>query len=241
MESLTQLEIIIMLLGVMLALTTLSRRLLIPYPILLVIGGLVHSLIPGLPTVRLNSDLIFLVFLPPILWAAAYFTSLREFRANLRPISMLAVGVVLATTAAVAAIAHWLLPGLSWAAAIVLGAIVSPPDAVAATAIARRLGIPRRLVTILEGGKLSQRCDGARAVPDGDRSRRDRNLCLERHASAVSLYRDRHPPRLDRGSRHAQGTPHDRGQLRGKRADVIGALCRMGTGGDRACLRSPRL
>jgi len=154
MESLTQLEIIIMLLGVMLALTTLSRRLLIPYPILLVIGGLVHSLIPGLPTVRLNSDLIFLVFLPPILWAAAYFTSLREFRANLRPISMLAVGVVLATTAAVAAIAHWLLPGLSWAAAIVLGAIVSPPDAVAATAIARRLGIPRRLVTILEGESL---------------------------------------------------------------------------------------
>jgi len=154
MESLTQLEIIIMLLGVMLALTTLSRRLLIPYPILLVIGGLVHSLIPGLPTVRLNSDLIFLVFLPPILWAAAYFTSLREFRANLRPISMLAIGLVLATAAAVAAIAHWLLPGLSWAAAIMLGAIVSPPDAVAATAIARRLGIPRRLVTILEGESL---------------------------------------------------------------------------------------
>ena len=154
MESLTQLEIIIMLLGVMLALTTLSRRLLIPYPILLVIGGLVLALIPGLPTVRLNPDLIFLVFLPPILWAAAYFTSLREFRANLRPISMLAIGLVLATAAAVAAIAHWLLPGLSWAAAIMLGAIVSPPDAVAATAIARRLGIPRRLVTILEGESL---------------------------------------------------------------------------------------
>ena len=114
MESLTQVEIVIMLLGVMLALTTLSRRLLIPYPILLVIGGLCLALIPGLPTVRLNPDLVFLVFLPPILWAAAYFTSLREFRANLRPISMLAVGLVFATTAAVAAIAHWVLPCLSW-------------------------------------------------------------------------------------------------------------------------------
>ena len=154
MESLTQVEIVIMLLGVMLALTTLSRRLLIPYPILLVIGGLCLALIPGLPTVRLNPDLVFLVFLPPILWAAAYFTSLREFRANLRPISMLAVGLVFATTAAVAAIAHWVLPGLSWAGAIMLGAIVSPPDAVAATAIARRLGIPRRIVTILEGESL---------------------------------------------------------------------------------------
>ena len=154
MESLTQVEIVIMLLGVMLALTTLSRRLLIPYPILLVIGGLCLALIPGLPTVRLNPDLVFLVFLPPILWAAAYFTSLREFRANLCPISMLAVGLVFATTAAVAAIAHWVLPGLSWAGAIMLGAIVSPPDAVAATAIARRLGIPRRIVTILEGESL---------------------------------------------------------------------------------------
>ena len=111
MESLTQVEIVIMLLGVMLALTTVSRRLLIPYPILLVIGGLCLALIPGLPTVRLNPDLVFLVFLPPILWAAAYFTSLREFRANLGPISMLAVGLVFATTAAVAAIAPWVFPG----------------------------------------------------------------------------------------------------------------------------------
>src|SRR6478672_990737 len=117
MESLTQLEIIIMLLGVMLALTTLSRRLLIPYPILLVIGGLVLALIPGLPTVRLNSDLIFLVFLPPILWAAAYFTSLREFRANLVPISALAFGLVIATTAAVALVAHAIFPTMGWAAA----------------------------------------------------------------------------------------------------------------------------
>lgn len=154
MDSLSQLESIILLLAVVLTLTTVSRQLLIPYPILLVIGGLALALIPGLPTVRLNPDLIFLVFLPPILWAAAYFTSLREFRANLGPISMLAVWLVLATTAAVAVIAHWMLPGLSWAGAIMLGAIVSPPDAVAATAIARRLGIPHRVVTLLEGESL---------------------------------------------------------------------------------------
>jgi Na+/H+ antiporter len=154
MESLRQLETIIILLAAVLALTTVARRLLIPYPILLVIGGLVLGVVPGLPTVTLHPDLVFLVFLPPILWAAAYFTSLRDFRANLRPISLLAIGLVLATTAVVAVVAHVLLPGLGWAAAIALGAIVSPPDAVSATAIARRLRIPRRVVTILEGESL---------------------------------------------------------------------------------------
>ena len=144
----------ILLLAVVLALTTLARRLLIPYPILLVLGGLAIAMIPGLPPVRLDPDLVFLVFLPPILWAAAYFTSLREFRQNLRPISLLAVGLVLATTAAVAAVARLIVPGLPWPAALALGAIVSPPDAVAATAIARRLAIPRRVITVLEGESL---------------------------------------------------------------------------------------
>jgi len=154
MEALHQLEIIIVLLAVVLALTSVARKVLIPYPIILVIGGLVLGVVPGLPTVTLNPDLIFLVFLPPILWAAAYFTSLREFRENLRPISLLAIGLVLATTAAVAVVAHAVFPGMSWAAAIALGAIVSPPDAVAATAIGKRLRIPRRIVTILEGESL---------------------------------------------------------------------------------------
>src|SRR5438093_2825836 len=154
MESLHQLEIVIMLLAVVLALTTIARKILIPYPILLVIGGLVLGVVPGLPTVTLDPDLVFLVFLPPILWAAAYFTSLREFRANLRPISLLAVGLVLATTAAVAVVARAVLPGIGWAEAIALGAIVSPPDAVSATAIGKRLRIPRRVVTILEGESL---------------------------------------------------------------------------------------
>ncbi len=154
MEGLHHLELVILLLAVVLALTTVAQKILIPYPILLVIGGLALSVIPGLPVVSLSPDLVFLVFLPPILWAAAYFTSWREFRANLRPISLLAVGLVLATTGAVAAVAHAMLPGIGWAAAIALGAIVSPPDAVSATAIGRRLHIPRRIVTILEGESL---------------------------------------------------------------------------------------
>lgn len=154
MESLHELEIIVVLLAVVLALTTLAHRLLIPYPILLVVGGLILGVVPGMPRIQLNPDLVFLVFLPPILWGAAYITSWRDFRANLRPITWLAVGLVLVTTAAVAIVAHAALSGISWAGAVVLGAIVSPPDAIAATAIARKLGIPRRLVTILEGESL---------------------------------------------------------------------------------------
>lgn len=154
MDGLHQLEVVILLLSVVLALTTLAQKIVVPYPILLVIGGLMLGLVPGLPVVTLRPELVFLVFLPPILWAAAYFTSWREFRYNLRPISLLAVGLVVATTAAVAFVARFLLPGMGWAEAIALGAIVSPPDAVSATAIARRLKIPRRVVTILEGESL---------------------------------------------------------------------------------------
>lgn len=154
MDGLHHLEMVILLLAVVLLLTTVAQKLVLPYPILLVIGGLILGLIPGLPAVTLSPDLVFLVFLPPILWAAAYFTSWREFRENLRPISWLAVGLVLATTAAVAVVARAVLPGLGWAEAIALGAIVSPPDAVSATAIGRRLRIPRRVVTILEGESL---------------------------------------------------------------------------------------
>jgi len=154
MESLHQLETIILLLIAVLALAAFARKLVIPYPILLVIGGLVLGLIPGVPTLRLDPDIVFLVFLPPILWSAAYFTSWRDFRSNIRPITLLAVGLVLVTTAAVAVVAHIWLPGLGWAGAIALGAIVSPPDAVSATAIAKRIGLPHRVVTILEGESL---------------------------------------------------------------------------------------
>ena len=139
MESLHQLEVIILLLAVVLALTTIAQKIEHPIPDFSCAGRPGAGLVPGLPPVTLHPDLVFLVFLPPILWAAAYFTSLREFRQNLRPISLLAVGLVLATSAGVAAVAHAVLPGIGWAEAIALGAIVSPPDAVSATAIGKRL------------------------------------------------------------------------------------------------------
>ena len=104
MSDLRQLETVIVLLVAVLALVTVARRVLIPYPIFLVVGGLAVGVVPSVPIVRLDPDLVFVIFLPPILWAAAYFTSLRDFRANLRPITLLAVGLVLATTIAVAAV-----------------------------------------------------------------------------------------------------------------------------------------
>jgi Na+/H+ antiporter len=143
-------------LGLMVAVAivaVLARRLHVPYPILLVIGGLGLALIPGLPRVRLNPELVFLFFLPPLLYPAALFTSWRDFRADLGSISLLAVGLVLFTTVVIAWVAH-VLTGMPWAAGFVLGAIVSPPDALAATTIAHRLRLPRRIVTILEGESL---------------------------------------------------------------------------------------
>src|SRR5258706_57327 len=147
-------EVIVGLLVGVAALTLLARRLRVPYPILLVIGGLLLSLIPGLPRVRLDPEVVFLFFLPPLLYPAALFTSWRDFRANFRPISLLAVGLVLFTTLLVGLLAHYYFPELPLAAGFVLGAIISPPDAIAATAIAERLNVPRRIVTILEGESL---------------------------------------------------------------------------------------
>jgi Na+/H+ antiporter len=134
-------------------LALIARRLHIPYPILFVIGGLLLGLIPGVPRVHLNPELVFLFCLPPLLYPAALFTSWRDFRENLRPISLLAVGLVLITTASIAWLAHHFM-NLPLAAGFVLGAIVSPPDAIAATAIAQRLRVPRRIVTVLEGESL---------------------------------------------------------------------------------------
>ncbi|TMB55722.1 MAG: Na+/H+ antiporter [Chloroflexi bacterium] len=135
-------------------LTVAARRLGIPYPILMTLGGVALGLIPGLPRVELAPDIVFTLILPPLLFAAAFFTSPRELAANARPIGLLAIGLVLATTILVAVVVHALAPGVPWAVAFLLGAIVSPPDAVAATSIAQRLGLPRRVVTILEGESL---------------------------------------------------------------------------------------
>lgn len=134
--------------------TAFARRLPVPVPILQVIAGLLVGLLPGIDTPKVEPEFVFLVILPPVLWSAAYFTSLREFRTNLRPIGLLAVGLVVTTTVIVALAAHALLPGISWAAAAALGAIVSPPDAVAAEAIIKRLPVPRRVIVILEGESL---------------------------------------------------------------------------------------
>jgi Na+/H+ antiporter len=148
-----QIEIIIGLLVVVAVLATLAARLRVPYPILFVLGGSLLGFLPGLPRVKLDPEVVFLLFLPPLLYVSAIFTSWRDFRANFRAISLLAFGLVLMTTFVVAAVVHAVV-GLPWAAAFVLGAIVSPTDAIAATTIAQRLGVPRRIVTILEGESL---------------------------------------------------------------------------------------
>ena len=150
-------SILILVLGLLVAVVALAiiaPRLHIPYPILLVLGGLLLGFVPGLPRFTLDPDVVFLLFLPLLLSSSAWQTSWRDFHANLRPISLLAFGMVLLTTIVIAVVVHVLIPGLPWAVAFVLGAIVSPTDAVAATAIAQRLGIPQRIVTILEGESL---------------------------------------------------------------------------------------
>ena len=147
-------QLVLALLIAVAALVTIARRLHIAYPILLVIGGLVLGLVPGTPRVDIDPDLIFLFVLPPLLYLAAFFTPLRSLRANLGMIGSLAVGLVVASAFAAAASVHVMIPGISWAVAIALGAIVAPPDAIAATAIATRLAVPRRIVTILEGESL---------------------------------------------------------------------------------------
>jgi CPA1 family monovalent cation:H+ antiporter len=135
-------------------LTAIARQLPVPTPILQLMAGFLVGLIPGIAVPDLSPNLVFSVFLPPILWSAAMFTSVRDFRRNIRPIGTLAVGLVLVTTAVVAIVARALFPGMPWSVAVALGAIVSPPDAVAATAIVSRLPVPHRVITVLEGESL---------------------------------------------------------------------------------------
>jgi len=149
-----QFEIILALLVAVVLLGIAARRLGVPSPVLLVIGGLVIALLPGLPPVEFEPQLIFVVFIPPLLYRAALTASWRDLRANVRPITLLAVGLVVFTTIVVGVAAHAVAPGLPWAAAFALGALVSPPDAPAATAFLRGLVVPRRVATILEGESL---------------------------------------------------------------------------------------
>jgi len=145
--------VLTLLVGVTL-LALVARRFQLPTPALLVAGGLVVALVPGLPVVRFDPQLVFLVFIPPLLYRASLLASYRDVRANIRPILSLGVGHVLFATIVVAWVAHYAVPGLPWASAFALGAVVSPPDVAAATAFLRRLPLPRRVVTILEGESM---------------------------------------------------------------------------------------
>ena len=147
-------EVGLFLLAAIAALGVAANRLRLPPSILLVLAGTVLAMIPGLPRVELVPELVLLLVLPPVIYSAGVSMSWREFRFNLRPIALLAIGAVVFTTCAVAAGLHWLL-GWPWAIGFVLGAIVAPPDVVAPLAIARRLGLPRRLRVILEGEGLA--------------------------------------------------------------------------------------
>jgi monovalent cation/hydrogen antiporter len=142
------------------ALAWASRRMRIPYPIALTLGGTALGFIPHLPNLPLDPNLVLVIFLPPILYPAALLTSWRDFRRALRPIMLLAVGLVLATTLAVGVVLHYLVPEIPWSIAFAFGAIVSPPDAVAATAVLANLKLPRRIVTILEGESLVNDASG---------------------------------------------------------------------------------
>ncbi|MBS41740.1 MAG: Na+/H+ antiporter [Nocardioides sp.] len=150
-------EIAVLLVGLavsVLAVTAVSERYGAPAPLVLVVAGALASFVPAVPEVELDAEVVLLGLLPPLLYSASLTTSLVDFNANRRPILLLSVGLVLFTTLGVGVVVHAVVPEVGWAAAFALGAVVAPPDAVAATAIGRRIGLPRRVVTILEGESL---------------------------------------------------------------------------------------
>jgi CPA1 family monovalent cation:H+ antiporter len=146
-------ELILICLVAVALLAIAARKIRIPYPILLTMGGVVLALIPELPAIHLDPQLVFDLFLPPLIYPAAVYTSWRDFRTNLRPILFLAIGLVLLTMAAIAYLFHYLV-GLPLAVGFVFGAIISPPDAVAALAVTQHLRVPRKIIVILEGESL---------------------------------------------------------------------------------------
>src|SRR5215203_4975182 len=146
-------QILFLMLAVLVVAALIARRLNTAPSIVLVVAGVALALVPGLPPIELAPELVLLVILPPLIYSAGVAMSWREFKFNLRPITLLAFGAVIFTTCAVAAAAHYLL-GLPWAIGFLLGAIVAPPDVVAPLALARRLGLPRRIMVVLEGEGL---------------------------------------------------------------------------------------
>ncbi len=142
----------------------LARKLKTPYPIVLVVAGLLISFLPGIPSIRLDPDIFFIVVLPPLLYSAAWLTSWRDFYNNLLSILLLAFGLVGFTVVGVALIADWLFPGFDWRVGVVLGAVVATTDAIAATSIAKQFGLPRRIVDVLEGESLVNDATGLVAL-----------------------------------------------------------------------------
>jgi monovalent cation/hydrogen antiporter len=134
--------------------SALARWVGVPYPIVLVVGGALFGFIPGIPEVHLNPSVVLVIFLPPLLYGAAFFANLNDIRSRLRALTISTVGLVLVTMGAVAVTAHELIPGMPWAAAFALGAVVSPTDPLAAATIMRRLNVPRTLVSTVEGEGL---------------------------------------------------------------------------------------
>ena len=147
-------KIVIFIMAILISLTAIVNKRKLPFPILLVAAGLIIGFVPQLPDLALDPDVVFLIILPPLLYDAATKTSWHEFRTSIRPISALAITLVFFTTIAVAVTAHFLIPGFSWPLAFVLGAVVSPPDAVAASGIIKGLGLNKKVITILEGESL---------------------------------------------------------------------------------------
>src|SRR5271154_1781358 len=156
--------IILLLLLCIVLLATLAKRFKTPYPIVLVIAGLFISLIPRVPNIELNPDVVFLLFLPPLLFAAAFQTSWRDFRYNISSIALLALGLVSFTVYGVAFATRWILPDFTWRLGLVLGAVVCTTDAIAATSIARRLGLPTRVTDVIEGESLVNDASGLLAL-----------------------------------------------------------------------------
>ena len=155
-----KIQTLLALLGIIGVLAVVAERVNFPFPILLVIAGLLIALFPGLPEVKLDPELVFLIFLPPLLFSAAWNFPWEDFRSNFLPIFALAVGLVFATIVCVAYAAHWLIPGMTLATGFVLGAIVSPPDAVAVTAVLKNVRVPKRLSAVLEGESLVNDASG---------------------------------------------------------------------------------
>ncbi len=159
--------VVLLLLAFVVAFAALARKLQTPYPIVLVVAGLLVGFVPGIPRIALDPQVIFLVVLPPLLYSAAWLTSWRDFRYNLLSISMLAFGLVGFTVAGVALAAPWVFPGFTWQLGFVLGAVVSTTDAIAATSIAQRLGLPQPIVDLLEGESLVNDASGLVALEFG--------------------------------------------------------------------------